>query len=166
MLEATKQFAHYEFVVAKVSNLPEYFYQQLLREYPQVKTVTDDTYSLLTEATSALVTSGTATLETALFGVPQVVCYATNPLSAIIGRMVIRVPFISLVNLILGKEAVKELIQNNLNAKNLSWELTKITSNTEYRKRVLHDYDTLQTLVGHSGASERTGRLMVEELKK
>ena len=118
---------------------------------------------MLSVAEAALVTSGTATLETALFNIPQVVCYKSGTISYEIAKRVIRVPYISLVNLILQKEAVKELIQNELTVENLTVELRKITNS--HRIQQLEDYKKLHVLTGEAGASERAGQLMVNYLR-
>lgn len=165
MLSVVSQFPDYQFVVAGVSNLPSNVYQQLLKDYPSIKVVMDSAYDLLHVASAALVTSGTATLETALFNVPQVVCYETSPLSYQIGKRLISVPFISLVNLIANKEVVKELIQYQLNEANLKQELAAITSNKPNRERLLNDYARLHQLMGEAGASEKAANLMVKYLR-
>ena len=164
MCSVVSQFPDYQFVVAGVSNLPSSLYQQLLKDYPSIKVVTDSAYDLLCMSSAALVTSGTATLETALFNVPQVVCYETSSLSYQIGKRLISVPFISLVNLIADKEIVKELIQDQLNEENLKRELAAITNNKPNRERLLNDYAHLHQLMGEAGASERTATLIVKYL--
>ena len=156
------QFSSYQFVIAGVSNLPKTLYEPFLVQ-SDVSVVYDSAYDLLSVAEAALVTSGTATLETALFNVPQVVCYKSGTISYEIAKRVIRVPYISLVNLILQKEAVKELIQNELTVENLTVELQKIT--TTQRNQQLEDYKKLHVLTGEAGASERAGQLMVSYLR-
>lgn len=164
MLTTVPQFPQHQFVVGRVSNLPETLYTEALRNYPNVKIVTDAAYDLLQVAEAALVTSGTATLETALFRVPQVVCYQTTWLSYQIAKRVIAVPYISLVNLIMGKEVVKELIQDDLNPKRLNEELGKLVKGGSYRATQLADYETLHQKMGEPGASDRAGTLMVESV--
>lgn len=164
MMSVVSQFPEYQFVVAGVSNLPNSLYQQSLQKFPSVKLVMDSAYDLLQVASAALVTSGTATLETALFNIPQVVCYETSTLSYQIGKRLISVPFISLVNLIAGKEIVKELIQDELSESNLRQELAEITSNKSNRERLLNDYAHLHQLMGEAGASEKTANLMLKYL--
>ena len=107
MLQASKHFNGYHFIVAKASSLEDEFYNEFLSAYPDVSAVKDQTYSLLSVATAALVTSGTATLETALFGVPEVVCYKGSSISYQIAKRLIRIKYISLVNLIMDKPVVK-----------------------------------------------------------
>jgi lipid-A-disaccharide synthase len=136
-----------------------------LRGLPNVKFVTEDTYNLLQHSTAAVVTSGTATLETALFKVPQIVVYRTSAITYRIVRIIIRVPFISLVNLIAGKEVVRELIQNDLTEENLVSELQAIVAGKK-REFVLKEYDAVYKTLDIGSASENAGRLMWEYLRK
>ncbi|MCB0776844.1 MAG: lipid-A-disaccharide synthase [Chitinophagaceae bacterium] len=147
MLEVSSKFPEYQFIVAVAPGLDKEFYNDLLSEYNNVTYASGITYQLLLQAKAALVTSGTATLETALFGVPQVVCYKGSYLSYQIGRRLVNVKYISLVNLILDKPAVKELIQNEFNAVNLEQELRSLLNNEEKRKEVQKDYTELQDLL-------------------
>lgn len=158
------EFNDYQFVIAGVTNLPKNLYEPFLSQ-PNISIVYDAAYDLLSVATAALVTSGTATLETGLFKVPQVVCYKSGFVSYEIAKRVIRVAYISLVNLILGKEAVKELIQNQLTTQNLILELHKILPNSLERATQLEDYQKLRILTGEVGASQRAGTLMVNYLR-
>ena len=162
MLSVIKSFPDYQFVVAGAPSQDEDFYQQYLSK--QCSLLENKTYQLLEHSTAALVTSGTATLETALFKIPQVVCYKANPISYRIAKAVIKVKFISLVNLIANKELVKELIQNELNSIQLKKELAKLLEPT-YRKQLLTDYIELQEKLGGLGASKRTAELMLQYLK-
>lgn len=165
LMTATKpQFPDYQYIIAGVSNLPKDLYQPFQRE--DIHFVTDAAYDLLSVATAALVTSGTATLETALFEVPQVVCYKTGSISYAIAKRLIRVPYISLVNLIIQKEAVKELIQNELTPQNITQELQAILPKGAKRKVQLEDYRQVKALLGEKGASERAGELMVKYLHR
>jgi lipid-A-disaccharide synthase len=163
MVDIQIKFSDYQFVIAGVSNLPVEFYQPFLNE--NIRLVTDQTYDLLSQSTAALVTSGTATLETALFEIPQVVCYKTSGLSYKIAKLVIKVPYISLVNLVAQKEVVKELIQDELTIENLSIELNKILNNTDFRNKQMNDYKQVKDSLGDIGASEKTGRRIVEILR-
>ena len=122
------------------------------------------TYDLLSVAHAAIVTSGTATLETALFKVPQVVCYKGNAISVAIARQVVKLKYISLVNLILDKEVVTELIQGDFNTQRLIKELTKILDK-DNRASLLKSYDALEQKLGGIGASDATGQLIVDALK-
>ena len=125
--------------------------------------VVNKTYDLLNMAHAALVTSGTATLETALFKVPQVVCYKANWFSYQIAKHIITLRYISLVNLIMDKEVVKELIQNDLNTKNLKKELAKIIDGPD-RKKQLDSYEILEQKLGGRGASDEAARLIAENV--
>ncbi|GAB4014282.1 lipid-A-disaccharide synthase [Spirosoma migulaei] len=166
MLQTTRQFPDYQFVVGTVSNLPDKLYSDLLADYPTVKRVDDAAYDLLQVATAALVTSGTATLETALLNIPQVVCYKTTGISYAIAKRLIAVPFISLVNLIADREVVKELIQNDLTPTRAALELKAILPGNPGRTVQLAGYASVQQKMGDPGASERAGRLMVEALQE
>ncbi|MFZ9718761.1 MAG: lipid-A-disaccharide synthase [Chitinophagaceae bacterium] len=147
MLEASKVFPDYSFVVAAAPGVDAALYESLIGGAKHVRVVRGNTYALLQQSSAALVTSGTATLETALLHVPQVVCYKGNPISYHIARRVIRVPFISLVNLILNKEAVKELIQNDLNPNQLIKSLKEILPGGEKRENILADYEELKAML-------------------
>lgn len=165
MLQTTRSFPDYQFVVGTVSNLPDELYSSLLANYPTVKRVDDAAYDLLHVATAALVTSGTATLETALLTIPQVVCYKTTGISYAIAKRLIAVPFISLVNLIADREVVKELIQNDLTPVRAATELRAILPGSPDRTVQLAGYADVQKKMGEPGASERAGQLMVDALK-
>ncbi len=163
MLSIQASFPDYEFVIAAVKSLPGSLYEKY-QNLPNVTVVFESTYDLLTVAQAALVTSGTATLETALFSVPEVVCYRTSGVSYAIAKNLIRVPYISLVNLILEKEAVRELIQDNFSPQLLTEELRALLPGKAKRLSMLHDYKILQKKVGEAGASQRAGAAMVEIL--
>ncbi len=164
MLAASRQFPDYQFVVATVSNLPGELYEAMLADYPAVTRVNDDAYSLLNRATAALVTSGTATLETALFSVPQVVLYKTPRWWYEIGKRILAVPFLSLVNLIAGHEVVRELI-HDCTPTRVADELWLVLPGGSRREGVLRDYTLVQQRVGGPGASARAGRRVVELTK-
>ncbi|HXL55286.1 MAG TPA: hypothetical protein VN958_03450, partial [Chitinophagaceae bacterium] len=139
------------------------FYERFLSPYKNVSAVSDQTYSLLAKASAALVTSGTATLETALFGVPEIVCYKGNELSYQIAKRLVKIKFISLVNLIMNKEVVKELIQKDLTVKNLTKELTTILTNDDRRQQIANDYAALKNLLDLGGkASSNAARSVYE----
>lgn len=162
MLAITGDFTQYQFVIAGAPSLDLDFYEPFLTD-PNVSFVHNKTYDLLSISHAALVTSGTATLETALLKVPQVVCYRANWLSYQIAKHIITLDYISLVNLIMGEEVVKELIQNNLKPKNLRAELYRILDGTA-RKSQLKAYDALVKRLGGKGASEKTAELIVKSL--
>jgi lipid-A-disaccharide synthase len=151
MLEVSKSFPAYQFIVAKAPGLEEQFYDELLKPYSNVSYVTDKTYDLLGQSKAALVTSGTATLETALFGVPEVVCYKGSWLSYQVGSRLVKVKFISLVNLIMDKLVVKELIQDNLTVKNLENELAALLSNETKKQELLDNYTVLKQMLSKGG---------------
>lgn len=160
MLSIRGDYPQYQFVIAGAPSLPDAFYTPY-REKDRVHYVGNRTYALLKHSHAALVTSGTATLETALFEVPQVVCYKGNWISYQIAKRIITLDFISLVNLIMGREVVKELIQDEFTGENLKKELSKIIGGPQ-RERMLADYKLLREKLGGRGASELTARLIVE----
>jgi lipid-A-disaccharide synthase len=151
MLEVSKSFPNYQFIVAKAPGADESFYNELIKDYPNVSYVADQTYNLLLQSKAALVTSGTATLETALFGVPEVVCYKGSYLSYQIGKRLVNVKYISLVNLIMDKLVVKELIQHDLTVVNLKSELTQLLTDEATIKRIKKDYEALKELLSQGG---------------
>ena len=163
MIAILPGFQEYQFVVAGVSNLDPNYYAHFERN--GIRFLFEQTFDLLSHATAALVTSGTATLETALFDVPQIVCYRTSNLSYAIGKMVIKVPYISLVNLIAGRAVVKELIQNDFNARNLLDELKTMLTNDGYMARIKAGYAELREKLGQQQAARKTAELMVKYLK-
>lgn len=166
MLEVSKSFPQYQFVVAKAASLDDDFYAPFLQGFDNVGSVKNETYKLLTGATAALVTSGTATLETALFGVPQVVCYKGSAVSYHIAKRLIKVKYISLVNLIMDREVVKELIQDELNKINLLRELDSILNNEAKRNRLLKDYAELKNMLQQYGnASAKAANIIVNFVK-
>lgn len=152
----------HDFVVAGVSNLDRALYAPYQDRAPNLRFVWDDTYPLLAEARAALVTSGTATLETALFGVPQVVCYATSLVSYWLARALINVKFISLVNLIVGRQIVPELIQRQFIGPNLLDELRAILPDgAPAREAQLQGYAELREKIGAPGAPDKAAELIL-----
>lgn len=162
MLSITDNFPDYQFVIAGAPSLEKDFYTPFITKH-NMGFVANKTYDLLQIAHCALVTSGTATLETALFKVPQIVCYKTNWLTYQIAKRIINLEYISLVNLIMKKEVVKELIQNDLNTKKLIAELTKILKG-EQRNLQLKNYTILEEKLGGKGASKKAASLIVENV--
>jgi len=154
MLEVTRDFPGERFVVAGATSLPASFYHKLLENYPNLELLQGQTYALLRQSKAALVKSGTSTLETALLDVPQVVCYAGNWLSYHIAKRLIKVPYISLVNLIVERPLVRELIQDELNRENLRQGLEEILS-PEKSAEIRVGYAELRKLLGEGGASDR-----------
>lgn len=163
MLEVMPYFDEYQFVVAGVNTITSKFYRGIIGERP-AHVLIGKTHDLLHYTEAALVTSGTATLETALIGVPEVVCYKGSKLSFMIARRVVKVKYASLVNLILNREVVKELIQHDLTKENLVKGLNNILRNTSDRKRLKTDYAELRKKLGEEGASERAANLIVDFL--
>ena len=151
MLEVSKLFLDYQFVVAKAPGQDDSFYDQLLKGYQNVSSVSGKTYDLLMKATAALVTSGTATLETALFGVPEVVCYKGSRISYEIAKRLITIKYISLVNLIMDRMVVTELIQHQLTVSNITAELQLLLTNEERKKRLGEDYTELKNKLAAGG---------------
>ena len=160
MLRITEDFPEYQFVIAGAPSQEEEFYQPFIQK-KNVFLVMEKTYDLLSLSTAALVTSGTATLETALLKVPQVVCYKGSGISYQIAKRIIHLDYISLVNLIMDREVVKELIQSEFNTKNLRLELQKILQK-EARERMFLDYYELEQKLGGQGASLKTAELIYE----
>lgn len=165
MLEVAKYFPGYQFIVAKAPGIDEIFYTNLLAPYNNVSSVANKTYELLSLSKAALVTSGTATLETALFGVPEVICYKGGALSYQIAKRLIKIKFIGLVNLIMDKEVVKELIQDELTVKNLRHELEELLTNETKQKQLKEDYAALKQLLSKGGhASENAAKIIYDFL--
>jgi lipid-A-disaccharide synthase len=167
MLSVVNGFPGYQFVVAGAPSQEKVFYDQIIGQ-ADVKLVEGQTHRLLQNAHAALVTSGTATLETALFQVPEVVCYKSSIISYTIAKMVIDrsiIKFISLVNLIMNKEVVKELIQKEFNPKKLKKELAKVVNDNAYRSKLFKEYKFLADQLGGPGASQKTASLILNALK-
>jgi lipid-A-disaccharide synthase len=153
--------------VAKAPGVEEVFYDEMLKPYPNVSYVANQTYDLLMQAKAALVTSGTATLETALFGVPEVVCYKGSSISYQIGKRLVKVKYISLVNLIMDKLVVKELIQNDLTAVNLKAELELLLHDGNKKAQLQQDYAALKQLLDQGGgASAKAAASVIAFLKQ
>jgi len=164
MLSIVNDFPDFQFIIAGAPNQEESFYRQFIKQ-ENVHLLLNKTYDLLSVSYAALVTSGTATLETALYKVPEVVCYKGSRISYEIAKRVIKLKYISLVNLILDKEVVTELIQTDFNKTRLKAELTKILD--DYKRATLFlDYYDLEKKLGGKGASEKTASLIVNSLKK
>ena len=166
MLEASKNFPKYTFIVAKAPGMDESFYEEFLDQYKNVETASDNTYSVLMQASAALVTSGTATLETALFGVPEIVCYKGSAISYAIARRLIKLKYISLVNLIMDKEVVKELIQNELTSENITLHLREILNNPVKKAAIEKSYSQLKELLSKGGnASNNAAKEIIHFLQ-
>ena len=163
MLSVVGSYHQYQFVIAGAPSLGYDFYKQFIKE-ENVHFVSGKTYDLLAHSYAALVTSGTATLETALLNVPEVVCYRGNWISYQIAKRVISLKYISLVNLIMDAPVVTELIQGALNTRNLKAELNKLL-NADYREKLLKDYEALREKLGNEGASDRTAQAIYDSLQ-
>ena len=161
MLSVTPHFPAYTFMVAQAPGQDAPFYNRFLMGYANVTLIKNSTYDLLSIADAALVTSGTATLETALFKVPEVVCYKTSKFSYQIAKWLVKIKFISLVNLIMDKEIVQEIIQENLTEQHLTTALRYITENEANRKEVMDNYQLLHTLLA-AGGGEASAKVAQE----
>lgn len=162
MLSVVDDFTDYQFVIAGAPSQDFSFYQSIIQSR-DIAFVDNKTYDLLSISFAALVTSGTATLETALFKVPQVVCYKASNISYQIAKRIVTLKFISLVNLIMDREVVTELIQGDLNTKRLKKELEAIL-NPEKREQLFLDYYELEKKLGGKGASENTAKLIYKAI--
>jgi len=166
MLEVSKFFPSHQFVVAKAPGIDDEFYNNFLQPYSNVSSVRNRTYELLAQSKAAIVTSGTATLETALFGVPEVVCYKGSAISYMIAKQLIKVKYICLVNLIMDKEVVKELIQDEMTTENIRRELDHLLHDASKQEQLNKDYADLKTLLSKGGnASANTAKSIIEFLK-
>ncbi|MCB7481515.1 lipid-A-disaccharide synthase [Christiangramia sediminis] len=163
MLSVTSEFKEYQFVIAGAPSQDKEFYRRFIKK-SNIGLIMNKTYDILSISHAALVTSGTATLETALFKVPEVVCYKGSFISYHIAKRIVNLDYISLVNLIMHREVVKELIQNDFNTKNLKIELNKILDETN-RKRIFEDYFELEQKLGGKGASMKTAKLIYNNTK-
>lgn len=169
MLEAVKPFAgEYQFVLAGAPGINPDYYQNYIRKDVPLKIVFGQTYRLLQQASVALVTSGTATLETGLFRVPQVVCYHT-PIGKVISflrKHILKVKYISLVNLVAGKEVVRELVADTMTVANIHAEVDALLNDKAYRQSMLDNYDEMIRILGPAGASRQAASKMIALLKR
>jgi lipid-A-disaccharide synthase len=163
MVATADRFPNYQFIIAGAPGFTADDYKPFIGKR-NIPVIFDETYNLLLHSAGAIVASGTATLETALLKIPQVVVYKGNAISIAIARMVIKIRFISLVNLIMDEEVIKELIQGDCNPDNIEAELNSILHDPLYRTRMLINYDELATKMGQPGASLRAAKLMKEYL--
>lgn len=164
MLKVVDQFPNYQFVVGCAPSLPLSYYKSIIGN-ANVKLVVNKTYQLLQVSSAAVVTSGTATLETALFYVPEVICYKGNPISYLIAKNLINVKYICLVNLIMDRPVVKELIQNDLTPDNIADELKLLLTNHKRQRQLLDDYEELRMILGNAGASKNAASIIVSDIK-
>jgi lipid-A-disaccharide synthase len=163
MLEAAKNFPQYRFIVSQAPGQPASLYHELIGSYPHVEMApAGQNYALLSRSRAALVTSGTATLETALFGVPQVVCYKGSAISYHIAKRLVKIKYISLVNLIMDRPVVKELIQHEVNVPQVTHELDTILHNRQKVEVIKNDYNQLKDLLQKDGnASQRAAQEVI-----
>ncbi len=161
MLGALEKFPHHQFVVAGAPSFNAEYYKQYFDD-KNIPVIFNATYDILANAEAAVVASGTATLEAALFNVPQVVVYRGNALTIGIARMLIKIKFISLVNLIMDRLVVEELIQKDCTSLNITEELNNLLHNAHHRQQMLADYDVLDERMGAPGASAKTAKLIVK----
>ncbi len=165
MLKALESFNGYQIVIAGAPSMEETFYKEVIGNYP-ARIVFGKTYDLLSASEAAVVTSGTATLETALLNIPEVVCYITSAVSYHIAKRLVNIKYISLVNLILDREVVKELIQQDCTVENIRNEVELILEDGSNRSKMLNDYETLRKELGGGGASEAIAKNMFEFIHK
>ncbi|MGI8952737.1 MAG: lipid-A-disaccharide synthase [Chitinophagaceae bacterium] len=167
MLQVSNAFKNYQFIVAKAPGIEDEFYEEMMQPFSNVSSVKNETYNLLLHSKAALVTSGTATLETALFGVPQVVCYKGSNISYQIAKRLIKIKYISLVNLIMNKLVVKELIQNELTVENLIKELKLILEDPQHYQQIQNDYNELRNILSAGGnASAKAAKIIYKSAKE
>jgi lipid-A-disaccharide synthase len=165
MLKVTRHFPHYQFIVAQAPAIADYSAWYDPHRYPNVMLARGVTYNLLAQASAALVTSGTATLETALFGVPEAVCYKSTWISYWLARRFIRVPYISLVNLIMNKKIVEECIQQQVNEKTLTRLLDRLLHDEPYIAQIKADYAALREKLDTGNAAQQAAEAIVQFIK-
>jgi len=161
-VDVVNNFKSYQFVIAAAPSIDSKFYLSIIKNNT-IKIIHNNTYNLLTHSKAALVASGTATLETALLKIPQLVCYKTSSISFFIAKRLVKLNYISLVNLILNKEVVKELIQKNCNVKKITEELKELLIRED--KSILKEYELLTKTIGRNKASEITSKLIISSIK-
>ena len=164
MLKVVPHFPDYQFVIGGVSSLDKSLYKKIIG-HTDVFLIENQTYELLQNSSAAIVTSGTVTLETALFTVPEVVCYKATGFSYLLAKWMIKVKFISLVNLVMDKEVVKELIQSDLTENNIVAELELLLHDGKRQCQILEDYDELRDRLGNAGASEKAAEIVVNAVR-
>ncbi len=163
MLEATKDFKGYQFIIAGAPSLDPEFYNQFISKDTNI--LFGKTYDILSASEAAIVTSGTATLETALLNIPEVVCYKASPISYSIAKRLVKIKFISLVNLIMDEEIVKELIQHDCNAKMIENELKQIVIGGNKRELMLSKYAEMAEILGGGGASKKVAHSLLKTIR-
>lgn len=164
MLDAVQDLHNYQILIAGAPSLDVSFYEPLIANR-NAKIIHGATYDVLASSEAAIVTSGTATLETALLNIPEVVCYKASPISYAIAKRLVKIKFISLVNLIMDREVVRELIQHECNARQIRDELTLILEGGAKRKNVLADYEIMRQNLGGGGASEKVAQSLLKTIR-
>lgn len=164
MLQAVQEFHQYQIVIAGAPSLDVSFYAPLIANH-NVKIIHGATYDVLASSEAAVVTSGTATLETALLDIPEVVCYKASPISYAIAKRLVKIKFISLVNLIMDREVVRELIQYECNARQINEELKLLLKGGAKREKVLADYEIMRQNLGGGGASEKVAQSLLKTIR-
>ncbi|HAL83639.1 MAG TPA: lipid-A-disaccharide synthase [Mucilaginibacter sp.] len=165
MISVSEKFPDYQFIIAGAPSFKREYYEQFFKDN-SLPVVFNATYDLLSNAEAAIVASGTAVLETALFNVPEVLVYKGHPVSIGIARAVVKIRFIGLVNLIMDSAVIKELIQDDCSPQNIRAELDNILNNKSYRKEMLDNYDKLDVKMGKPGASAKTAELIIKYTSK
>jgi len=165
MLKVSAFFPEYQFIVAAAPSLEKETFLKYIKD-ENVKLIYNDTYEILKHSEAAIVTSGTATLETAILNIPELVCYKGDKLSYHIAKHLVKVDYISLVNLVMQKEVIKEFIQYDMTVENIATELKLILEDTVYRNKMLSEFEELRNILGGKGASKRTAEIIFESLKK
>ena len=167
MMEVARKFPHNQFIMACAPSMEKEFYESIIgKECSNIKLLFGETYSILRHCRAAIINSGTASLEAALIGVPQVVCYGGNEISYQIAKRVVKLKYISLANLIMDKGLFKELIQHDCTPTLISQELEKLLHDNAYRGKMMDDYAQVREVLGGKGASAKVARAMYEELDK
>ena len=167
MIEVAKRYPSYQFLLACAPSVDLEFYKGIIgKKCSNIKLLVGETYSILRHSNAAIINSGTASLEAALIGVPQVVCYGGNEISYQIARMVVKLKYISLANLIMDKGLFKELIQHDCTPDKISQELDLLVNDSNYRAKMLQDYRDVREVLGGKGASAKVAQAMIDELKQ
>jgi len=167
MMQVAEKYPHYRFLLACAPSMEREFYESIIgKKCSNIKLLFGETYSILRHSDAAIINSGTASLEAALIGVPQVVCYGGNEISYQIAKRVVKLKYISLANLIMDKGLFKELIQHDCTPQKISQELDNLLDNCVYREKMMADYRNVRDVLGGKGASEKVARAMIEELER
>ena len=167
MMQVAGRYPEYRFLMACAPSMEREFYEGIIgNKCSNIKLLFGETYSILRHSDAAIISSGTASLEAALIGVPQVVCYGGNEISYQIARSVVKLKYISLANLIMDNGRFKELIQHDCTPQKISAELDNLLGNSAYREKMLADYRDVRNILGGKGASAKVASAMIEELEK